>query len=101
MYGVYDDAARVHWAPSKIFGDEIQVSMNLSGAVFTLCRAHVKTSQIIGSFAQTYCFPRAVAYLDSGKVNVKGMVGRLNFPIELIWALKNEPGDRCVYAGGL
>ena len=30
--------------------------------------------QIIGSFSQTYCFPRAVAYLDSGKINVKGMV---------------------------
>ncbi len=30
--------------------------------------------QIIGSFSQTYCFPRAVAYLDGGKVNVKGMV---------------------------
>ena len=30
--------------------------------------------QIIGSFSQAYCFPRAVAYLDSGKVNVKGMV---------------------------
>ncbi|KAJ7839609.1 chaperonin 10-like protein [Mycena olivaceomarginata] len=29
---------------------------------------------IIGSFSQTYCFPRAVAYLDSGKVRVKGMV---------------------------
>ncbi|KAJ7637174.1 NADP+-dependent D-mannitol dehydrogenase [Roridomyces roridus] len=53
VYGVYDNAARVHWAPSKIFGDEIK---------------------IIGSFAQTYCFPRAVAYLDSGKVRVKGMV---------------------------
>ena len=30
--------------------------------------------QIIGSFSQAYCFPRAVAYLDGGKVNVKGMV---------------------------
>jgi D-arabinitol dehydrogenase (NADP+) len=30
--------------------------------------------KIIGSFSQTYCFPRAVAYLDSGKVKVKGMV---------------------------
>lgn len=30
--------------------------------------------QIIGSFAQAHCFPRAVAYLDSGKINVKGMV---------------------------
>lgn len=33
--------------------------------------------QIIGSFAQAYCFPRAVAYLDSGKVKVKGMVRAL------------------------
>jgi len=30
--------------------------------------------KIIGSFSQTYCFPRAVAYLDGGKINVKGMV---------------------------
>ncbi|XP_006463992.1 hypothetical protein AGABI2DRAFT_194619 [Agaricus bisporus var. bisporus H97] len=53
IYGVYENKALVHWPPSKIFGDEIR---------------------IIGSFSQTYCFPRAVAYLDSGKINVKGMV---------------------------
>ncbi|KIY70830.1 NADP+-dependent D-mannitol dehydrogenase [Cylindrobasidium torrendii FP15055 ss-10] len=53
IYGVYENAAKVHWPPSKIFGDEIT---------------------ILGSFSQTYCFPRAVAYLDSGKVRVKGMV---------------------------
>ncbi|KAJ7695478.1 chaperonin 10-like protein [Mycena rosella] len=53
IYGVYENAATVHWPPSKIFGDEIK---------------------IIGSFSQTHCFPRAVAYLDSGKVRVKGMV---------------------------
>lgn len=53
IYGVYDNAALVHYPPSRIFGDEIQ---------------------IIGSFAQTHCFPRAVAYLDSGKIRVKGMV---------------------------
>ncbi|KAI0073645.1 GroES-like protein [Panus rudis PR-1116 ss-1] len=53
IYGVYDNAALVHWSPSKIFLDEIR---------------------IIGSFAQAHCFPRAVAYLDSGKVNVKGIV---------------------------
>ncbi|KAF9068913.1 NADP+-dependent D-mannitol dehydrogenase [Rhodocollybia butyracea] len=53
IYGVYENKALVHWPPSKIFGDEIR---------------------IIGSFSQTYCFPRAVAYLDSGKVRVKGMV---------------------------
>ncbi|CAK5272651.1 unnamed protein product [Mycena citricolor] len=53
VYGVYSNDARVHWPPSKIFGDEIK---------------------IIGSFAQTFCFPRAVAYLESGKISVKGMV---------------------------
>jgi len=53
IYGVYENKALVHWPPSKIFGDEIR---------------------IIGSFSQTYCFPRAVEYLDSGKVRVKGMV---------------------------
>jgi D-arabinitol dehydrogenase (NADP+) len=25
IYGVYSDIARVHWPPSKIFGDEIKV----------------------------------------------------------------------------
>lgn len=25
VYGVYDNAARVSWPPSKIFGDEIKV----------------------------------------------------------------------------
>ncbi|KAF8434540.1 chaperonin 10-like protein [Boletus edulis BED1] len=53
IYGVYENKALVHWPPSKIFSDEIN---------------------IIGSFSQTFCFPRAVAYLDSGKVKVKGMV---------------------------
>ncbi|KAF8999110.1 chaperonin 10-like protein [Cyathus striatus] len=53
IYGVYENKALVHWPPSKIFGDEIR---------------------IIGSFSQTFCFPRAVAYLDGGKVNLKGMV---------------------------
>jgi len=53
IYGVYENSALVHWPPGKIFGDEIT---------------------IVGSFSQTYCFPRAVQYLDSGKVNVKGMV---------------------------
>ncbi|KAI0758460.1 chaperonin 10-like protein [Irpex lacteus] len=53
IYGVYENKAQVHWPPSKIFGDEIT---------------------ILGSFSQAFCFPRAVAYLDGGKVKVKGMV---------------------------
>ncbi|KXN89151.1 D-arabinitol dehydrogenase 1, partial [Leucoagaricus sp. SymC.cos] len=52
IYGVYENKALVHWPPSKIFVDEIR---------------------IIGSFSQTFCFPRAVAYLDGGKINLKGM----------------------------
>jgi D-arabinitol dehydrogenase (NADP+) len=53
IYGVYENKALVHWPPSKIFGDEIT---------------------IIGSFSQTFCFPRAIAYLESGKIRTKGMV---------------------------
>lgn len=69
IYGVYENKALVHWPPSKIFGDEITVSR---GPVCGIC-ANART-QIIGSFSQTFCFPRAVAYLDSGKIRTKGMV---------------------------
>ena len=53
VYGVYADNAIVSWSPTKIFVDEIR---------------------IIGSFSQTYCFPRAIELLDSGKIRTKGMV---------------------------
>lgn len=53
VYGVYENKAKVHWSPTKIFTDEIN---------------------IIGSFSQFYCFGRAIHYLESGKLNVKGMV---------------------------
>jgi len=53
VYGVYEDKARVTWPPSKIFSDEIR---------------------IVGSFSQTYCFPRTIEYLESGKIKTKGMV---------------------------
>ncbi|KAJ3752872.1 chaperonin 10-like protein, partial [Lentinula raphanica] len=53
VYGVYANDALVHWSLPYIFSNEIK---------------------IIGSFAQMNCFPRALAYLDSGKVKVKGMV---------------------------
>jgi len=60
VYGVYSNAARVSWPPSKIFGDEIT---------------------ILGSFSETYQFPNAIAYLDSGKVKTKGIVNK-TFTIE-------------------
>ncbi|KAH8101863.1 NADP+-dependent D-mannitol dehydrogenase [Cristinia sonorae] len=53
VYGVYDNAALVHWPPSKIFNEEIN---------------------IIGSFAQTHCFPRAVQYLENGIIEVKELI---------------------------
>ncbi|KAJ3798865.1 chaperonin 10-like protein [Lentinula aff. detonsa] len=53
IYGVYANDALVHWNLPFIFSNEIK---------------------IIGSFAQMNCFPRAIAYLDSGKVKVNGMV---------------------------
>ena len=43
--------------------------------------------QIIGSFSQTFCFPRAVAYLDSGKIRTKGMVSCRRFPLSLLTSL--------------
>ncbi|CAK5272916.1 unnamed protein product [Mycena citricolor] len=69
VYGVYENKALVHWPPSKIFGDEIKASATICFPLSPLTEI-----QIIGSFSQTYCFPRAVAYLDSGKINVSGMV---------------------------
>lgn len=60
VYGVYARSAMVHWSPAKIFGDEIR---------------------IIGSLAQKAAFPRALAYLDSGKLNVKGIVTDI-YPIK-------------------
>ena len=39
------------------------------------------TNSIIGSFSQTYCFPRAVELLDSKKIKTDGMVTDV-FPLE-------------------
>ncbi|KAK7472215.1 hypothetical protein VKT23_000337 [Stygiomarasmius scandens] len=52
LYSFYGNGL-VHWPPSKIFGDEIR---------------------IIGAFGQHRAFARAVAYIDGGKINVKGLV---------------------------
>ncbi|EPQ56845.1 NADP+-dependent D-mannitol dehydrogenase [Gloeophyllum trabeum ATCC 11539] len=53
LYSIYAPGAQVHWPPSKIFGDEIEV---------------------IGSYAQSHCFPRAIEYIESGKIKVRGLV---------------------------
>ncbi|EKD12815.1 NADP-dependent mannitol dehydrogenase [Drepanopeziza brunnea f. sp. 'multigermtubi' MB_m1] len=72
VYGVYSASARVSWPPSKIFGDEIT---------------------ILGSFSETYMFPAAIDYLDSGKVKVKGIVNKtykLEQWGECLEAMKNK-----------
>ncbi|KAL2445471.1 hypothetical protein ABEF95_000042, partial [Exophiala dermatitidis] len=60
------------WPPSKIFGDEIT---------------------ILGSFSETYKFPAAIDYLDSGKVKVKGIVNKtfkLDQWAECLESMKNK-----------
>jgi len=72
VYGVYSDAARVSWPPSKIFGDEIT---------------------IIGSFSETYMFPATIGYLDTGKVKVDGIVNKtykLEQWAECLEAMRNK-----------
>jgi len=72
VYGVYSNKDRVTWPPSKIFGDEIT---------------------ILGSFSETYKFPAAIDYLDSGKVRVNGIVNK-TYKIEqwkeCLEAMKNK-----------
>ncbi|KAF9016763.1 NADP+-dependent D-mannitol dehydrogenase [Hymenopellis radicata] len=53
LYSMYTGNPLVHWPPSKIFSDEIR---------------------IIGTFAQANCFPRAIQYLESGRLCVKPMI---------------------------
>ncbi|RDA94263.1 hypothetical protein CP533_0612 [Ophiocordyceps camponoti-saundersi (nom. inval.)] len=55
VYGVYANADKVSWPPSKIFGDEIT---------------------IIGSFSETHMFPATLDYIDSGKIKTKGIVNK-------------------------
>ncbi len=52
-YGVYDEQATVPVSPYQLFYDEIHV---------------------VGSFAQTHCFDRALMYLESGAVRVDRLV---------------------------
>ena len=76
LYGVYENQAQVHWPPSKIFGDEIKVRRPFN-LVVQRSLTRVTHGKIVGSFAQTYCFPRAIAYLESRKVDVSKMVSNM------------------------
>lgn len=56
VYGVCDENARISVSPYEIFSREYQ---------------------LIGSFAQTHCFPRALAYLESGKIDVSDLISHV------------------------
>ena len=53
IYGVYPEAAMARFNPFDLFRKEVSIK---------------------GSFAQIDTFPRAIAYLESGRVNVKDVV---------------------------
>ncbi len=53
VYGVYPASARIHWSPYEIFQKQLT---------------------ILGSFAQTHCFDRALSYLESHQLKVNEMV---------------------------
>ncbi|KAH9223892.1 chaperonin 10-like protein [Leptodontidium sp. 2 PMI_412] len=52
-YGVYEKEALIKVSPSRVFSDEITM---------------------IGSFSEMWCLPRAVHYLETRKVDVRGIV---------------------------
>jgi len=52
-YGVYAEAEEIRINPYEIFKRELTIK---------------------GSFAQTHCFDRALRYLESGRVDVSGMI---------------------------
>ncbi len=59
-YGVCPEDARIPVSPNEIFHNEYT---------------------ILGSFAQTHCFDRALAYLESGEVQIKELISHC-LPIE-------------------
>ncbi|HEY4386407.1 MAG TPA: zinc-dependent alcohol dehydrogenase family protein [Ktedonobacteraceae bacterium] len=59
VYGVYPENARINWSPYEIFQKQLT---------------------IVGSFAQTHCFDRALLYLESKQLKVAEMVTH-TFPL--------------------
>ena len=73
VYGMSDEGATVPFSPYDIFRRELTIK---------------------GSFAQTHCFDRALAYLRSGRVQTEGIIthtfGLDDFETALD-ALRNDP----------
>ncbi|KAF2257845.1 GroES-like protein [Lojkania enalia] len=77
FYGAYAPEDIIEVSPGRIFRDEIT---------------------ILGSFSQMWCLPRAVEYLESRKVDVRGVVTH-TFPLEKFGdALDAVRTKRCIKA---
>ncbi|KAL0581506.1 hypothetical protein V5O48_000564 [Marasmius crinis-equi] len=74
LYGLYGSEP-VRWSAPKIFADEIK---------------------IIGTIGQHGAFPKAVEYLDGGKVNVKGMISRVYTHSDFQTALHELDNKSCM-----
>lgn len=76
VYGVYSNDARVSWSPSKIC-KSFRVPFYRHGCQRANRYVVGDEITIIGSFSETYKFPAAIDYLDSGKVKVNGIVNKV------------------------
>jgi D-arabinitol dehydrogenase (NADP+) len=86
VYGVYANKDRVSWPPSKICKLVLfEVAMNHCSSL-SLVGDEIT---ILGSFSETYKFPAAIDYLDSGKVKVNGIVNK---------TFKLEQWEECLQA---
>ena len=68
-YGVYPKEALVDVSPSKVFADEITI------IGYVVNRVLVNScSPWFRSYSQMWCLPRSIRYLESRKVDVRGIV---------------------------
>ncbi|OXV09723.1 hypothetical protein Egran_02514, partial [Elaphomyces granulatus] len=77
FYGVYQQDASIVISPSRVFLDEITM---------------------IGSFSEMWCLPRAVSYLESRKVDVRGIVTHTFRLEEFSEALQTIRDKKCIKA---
>lgn len=68
-YGVYSKEALVDVSPSKVFADEITIIEYVVNRVWAN-----SCSQWFRSYSQMWCLPRSIQYLESRKVDVRGIV---------------------------
>jgi threonine dehydrogenase-like Zn-dependent dehydrogenase len=77
LYGIYVNG-QFEFPPSQLVMMEIKVSCR----ILILSSSSIRIIlQLVGFFSQSGAFPRAIEYIESGRVNVKGMVRHLSCSI--------------------